>query len=589
MVRAMSTRFTRPPTPAGFDSSRAAERAADPRAWRYDGDRRRAVYDVIAERRDVRRFRPDAVDEEVVRRVLEAAHRAPSVGLMQPWRLILIRSLETRIAVRGLAQRERLRQAERFDERSRHFLDQKIEGVVEAPLGVCVCCDHGADEVEVLGRGTIPETDIYSTACAVQNLWLAARAEGLGVGWVSFYRPEDMRALLGLPERVQPVAYLCLGWPDEQPVRPTLETVGWSRRLPLDAVVMQERWEGEEPTRSADTSIDRAAAIAARDRLDELVKPAGSLGALEPLIERWALITGGPPPEQVHAGVLVCAADHGHVGHGTSLFDGTVSAQVAAAAARGETALSVLSTSGGHPFLIADIGLVGPTPAGVRDVKIAEGTADMTSGPALTHEQVDAAIAVGAQLAAELAGRGVDCLVLGEIGIGNTTAAAALTCMLTGATPELAVGRGTGVDATGLDRKRAAVSAALAVHSQRLTPRDALASVGGLELAAIVGAVGAAGSLRLPVVLDGYAVAAAALAAVRIDATASEGLIASHRSAEPGHDLVLTELGLEPLLDLRLRLGEASGALLALPLIASAGALYRRMGTFEESGVLRPD
>jgi nicotinate-nucleotide--dimethylbenzimidazole phosphoribosyltransferase len=287
--------------------------------------------------------------------------------------------------------------------------------------------------------------------------------------------------------------------------------------------------------------------------------------------------------------VLVCAADHGHVGHGTSLFDGTVSAQVAAAAARGETALSVLYTSGGHPFLIADIGLVGPTPAGVRDVKIAEGTADMTSGPALTHEQVDAAIAVGAQLAAELAGRGVDCLVLGEIGIGNTTAAAALTCMLTGATPELAVGRGTGVDATGLERKRAAVSTTLERHGERLAPRDALAAAGGLELVALAGAVGAAGPLRLPVVLDGYAVTVAALAAVRMGGAASEWLIASHRSAEPGHDLVLTELGLEPLLDLRLRLGEASGALLALPLVASAGALYRRMGTFEESGVLRPD
>ena len=122
--------------------------------------------------------------------------------------------------MRRLAQRERLRQADRFDERTRQFLDQKVEGIVEAPLGVCVCCDHGQPDVEVLGRGTIPDTDIYSAACAVQNLWLAARAEGLGVGWVSFYRPEDLRALLGIPARVDPIAYLCLGWPDERPVRP---------------------------------------------------------------------------------------------------------------------------------------------------------------------------------------------------------------------------------------------------------------------------------------------------------------------------------------------------------------------------------
>src|SRR5581483_1355408 len=219
----MSARFERPPTRPGFDPSRAAERAEDPQGWRYDDARLQAVYDVIAERRDVRRFRPDAVDEPTLERVLRAAHQAPSVGLMQPWRLIVIRSPETRSEIRRLAQRERLRQADRFDERARQFLDQKIEGIVEAPLGVCICCDHGDPEVEVLGRGTIPETDVYSTACAIQNFWLAARAEGLGVGWVSFYRPEDLRQLLGLPARVDPIAYLCVGWPDERPVRPGLE------------------------------------------------------------------------------------------------------------------------------------------------------------------------------------------------------------------------------------------------------------------------------------------------------------------------------------------------------------------------------
>ncbi|MGH2845404.1 MAG: 5,6-dimethylbenzimidazole synthase, partial [Thermoleophilaceae bacterium] len=268
-------RLTRPPTPPGFDSSRAAERAADPRGWRYPDAEREAVHRVISERRDIRRFRPDAVPEELLRRVLEAAHRAPSVGLMQPWRLIVVREPATRVAVHQLAQRERIRQADRFDERTRQFLDQKIEGVVDAPLGVCVCCDHGDPATEVLGRGTIRETDVYSTACAVQNLWLAARAEGLGVGWVSFYRPDDLRAVLGIPARVDPIAYLCVGWPDERPVRPGLEAAGWSSRLPLEAVVMEERWRGEQPTSNGDSTgpapaaragePDRAAATAARD------------------------------------------------------------------------------------------------------------------------------------------------------------------------------------------------------------------------------------------------------------------------------------------------------------------------------------
>jgi nicotinate-nucleotide--dimethylbenzimidazole phosphoribosyltransferase len=583
-----SERLVRPPTPAGFDASRAAERAADPGGWRYPEAERAVVHRVIAERRDIRRFRPDDVPEDVLRRVLEAAHRAPSVGLMQPWRLIVVRGLDTRVAIRRLAQRERIRQAERFDERARQFLDQKVEGVVEAPLGICVCCDHGDPETEVLGRGTIPQTDTYSTACAVENLWLAARAEGLGVGWVSFYRPEDLRALLGIPARADPIAYLCLGWPDERPERPGLESAGWSARMPLADVVMAERWQEAAPALAPAAAPDRAAAIAARDRLDALVKPAGSLGALEALVERWAAITGAPPPAAIRAGVLVCAADHGHVIHGTSLFDGAVSAQVTAAAARGETAVGVLARRGGHALLVADVGLAGPVAPGVHDEKVAPGSADMLAGPALTDAQLDAALAAGARLAARLAGGGVDCLVLGEIGIGNTTTTAALTCALTGAAPGRTVGRGTGMDTAGVARKRAAVAAAIARHGAPLPARAALLAVGGLELAALAGAIIEAARRRLPVVLDGYAVAAAALAAVGLQPAAGECLVAGHRSAEPGHDLVLAELGLEPLLDLRLRLGEASGALLALPLVAAAGALHREMATFAESGVAGP-
>jgi nicotinate-nucleotide--dimethylbenzimidazole phosphoribosyltransferase len=655
--------LVRPPTPAGFDASRAAERAADPRGWRYGDDARAAVHDVIADRRDIRRFRPDAVPADVLRRVLEAAHRAPSVGLMQPWRLIVVSELHTRVEIRRLAHRERLRQADRFDERARQFLDQKIEGVVEAPLGVCVCCDHGDPAVEILGRGTIPETDVYSTACAIENLWLAARAEGLGVGWVSFYRPDDLRDVLAIPARVDPIAYLCLGWPDERPQRPGLEAAGWSSRMALDEVVMHERWcepqpvhaqhgtwypaglghdpapapppapalhhaagsppaapapqcaTGSPPAAPApqhatgspaaapapkrattapppapatpQTTPDRAAQIVARDRLDALVKPAGSLGALEALIERWAAIAGAPPPPSIRAGVLVCAADHGHVVHGTSLFDGDVSSQVTAAAARGETAAGVLARRGGHELLVADVGLAGATPPGVRDAKVAHGSADMLAGAALTSRELDEALAAGARLCAELAGHGVDCLVLGEIGIGNTATTAALTCALTGARPQQTVGRGTGLDAAGVERKRAVVAAAIERHGAPLHARTALLAVGGLELAALAGAILEALERRLPVVVDGYAVGAAALAAVGLQPRAAEILIAAHRSSEPGHALVLAELGLEPLLDLRLRLGEASGALLALPIIEAAGALHREMATFAEAGVDR--
>ncbi|MCW2957345.1 MAG: cobT [Solirubrobacterales bacterium] len=584
-------RLPRPPTPEGFDASRAAERAADPHGWRYPDDAIAAVHRVIAERRDIRRFRPDAVPEDLLQRVLTAAHHAPSVGLMQPWRFIIVADDGRRSAIRLLAQRERVRQAARFDERARHFLDQKIEGIVEAPLGVVVCCDHGDPEAEVLGRGTIPETDVYSTACAIQNLWLAARAEGLGVGWVSFYRPQDLRDVLGMPGRVEPMAYLCLGWPDERPTRPGLEAAGWSARLPPADVVMRETWDERDvapPANRFVPAVDRDAAIAARDRSDQLIKPAGSLGALEAVVERWASITGSAPPAPLHAGVLVCAADHGHVARGTSLFDAEVSTQVTAASARGESAVGVLARRGGHALLVADVGLTGATPPGVRDEKVAPGTADLLDGPALTAGQLDDALGRGARLAAELADEGVHCLVLGEIGIGNTTTTAALVSALTGADPARTVGRGTGMDAAGLERKRDVVTRAIARHGAPLDARAALLAVGGLELAALTGAILEAATRRLPVVLDGYAVGAAALAAVRLNPSCAQVLVAAHRSAELGHDIVLQELGLEPLLDLRLRLGEASGGLLALPIIEAAGALHRDMATFSEARITGP-
>jgi nicotinate-nucleotide--dimethylbenzimidazole phosphoribosyltransferase len=264
-----------------------------------------------------------------------------------------------------------------------------------------------------------------------------------------------------------------------------------------------------------------------------------------------------------------------------------VSAQVTAAAARGETAIGVLARRGGHELLVADVGLRGPTPEAVRDAKVAAGSADMLAGRALSDDELDRALAAGARLATELAGRGVDCLVLGEIGIGNTATTAALACALTGASADMTVGRGTGLDAAGLTRKRAVVAGAIERHGAPLPARAALLAVGGLELAALAGAIVAAVALRLPVILDGYAVGTAALAAIGLQPAASEHLLAAHRSSEPGHALVLAELGLEPLLDLRLRLGEASGGLLALPIVEAAGALHREMATFAEARVDR--
>jgi nicotinate-nucleotide--dimethylbenzimidazole phosphoribosyltransferase len=260
---------------------------------------------------------------------------------------------------------------------------------------------------------------------------------------------------------------------------------------------------------------------------------------------------------------------------------------VAGAAARGETAIGVLARALGGELIVADVGLRGRRSDAVRDHRLAEGSADMTAGPALTPEQLRAAIETGYRLGTELATEH-DLLVLGEIGIGNTTAAAALLAGLTGLPPDVVCGRGTGLDAQGLERKCAVVASALGAN--RPDPGDplgCLAALGGFELAGLAGAMLAAASRRRAILLDGFAVGVVALAACRIEPALRDYLFAGHRSAEPAHSHVLTELGLEPLLDQRLRLGEASGAALAVPLIGLAVRLHAEMSRFDDAGISR--
>lgn len=205
------------------------------------------VYEAIHARRDIRRFRPDPVPEDRLLRILEAAHHAPSVGFMQPWNFILIRDLDLRRRVRAGFERENRRAAGLYRGRRRElYRSLKLEGILDAPLNLCVTCDRRRGH-PVLGRNTMVDADLFSTCLAIQNLWLAARSEGIGVGWVSILDPAELSALLHLPEGVVPVAYLCLGYPVEFPPRPELESAGWRARIPLDALVYYDVYGRRAP------------------------------------------------------------------------------------------------------------------------------------------------------------------------------------------------------------------------------------------------------------------------------------------------------------------------------------------------------
>jgi 5,6-dimethylbenzimidazole synthase len=205
---------------------------------------KRGLYKAIYERRDVRdHFLPVPIPDDVLHKLLDAAHHAGSVGFMQPWSFIVIRSPEVKQRVRALFEEANAVATEVFEgERRAMYSRMKLEGICEAPLNLCVTCDSTRNGPHVLGRHTIRETDVYSTCCAVQNLWLAARAEGIGVGWVSIFDPVELRALLRIPSHVLLVSYLCLGYVTEFFSRPQLETVGWQSRLPIDELIFDDYW-----------------------------------------------------------------------------------------------------------------------------------------------------------------------------------------------------------------------------------------------------------------------------------------------------------------------------------------------------------
>jgi nicotinate-nucleotide--dimethylbenzimidazole phosphoribosyltransferase len=334
--------------------------------------------------------------------------------------------------------------------------------------------------------------------------------------------------------------------------------------------------------------LDASAMAAARARQDTLTKPPGSLGRLEALSVQLAGITSQFVPEIRHKVIITMAGDHGVVAAGVSAYPQEVTPQMVYNFLRGGAAINVLGRHVGARVVVVDMGVAAdlePHP-NLVDKKVAPGTGNIACEPAMSREQAVRAMVAGVEVVeAELA-RGLDILGTGDMGIGNTTPSAAIAAAITGRPPVELVGRGTGVDDAGLGRKVAAVERALLVN--RPDPADALdvlAKVGGFEIGGLAGAILAAAAHQRPVVVDGFISTAAAMIAVGLAPQVRAYLIAAHRSQERGHRIMLEWLGLEPLLDLDLRLGEGTGAALGIFLAEAACKILREMATFGEAGV----
>jgi nicotinate-nucleotide--dimethylbenzimidazole phosphoribosyltransferase len=337
---------------------------------------------------------------------------------------------------------------------------------------------------------------------------------------------------------------------------------------------------------------DRAAMAAARSRQDRLTKPRGSLGRLEELSVRLAGIQGKALPQVKRKAVIIMAGDHGVITEGVSAYPPEVTAQMVHNFLNGGAGINVLARQAGVRVIIVDIGVAADLPShpGLISRKIAPGTRNMCLGPAMTPAQAITAIEAGIEVAETEVAGGLDIVGTGDMGIGNTTASSAIGAVMTGNSAAKVAGRGTGIDDAQLRHKIEVIDRALAAN--RPDPArslEVLAKVGGFEIAGLVGVMLAGAAGRIPVVIDGFISGAAALIAAALAPGLRDYLIAAHVSAEPGHKVLLQHLGLEPLLDLGLRLGEGTGAVLGISLAEAAARILAEMATFDEAGVSERD
>lgn len=337
--------------------------------------------------------------------------------------------------------------------------------------------------------------------------------------------------------------------------------------------------------------LDQEAMEKVQQRQDMLTKPQGSMGRLEELSVQLAGITGGSFPPGVKKKVVLFAADHGVVSEGVSAYPQEVTVQMVANIVNGGAAINVLSRQAGGEVRVIDIGVGVPLDMeGVTAAKVRFGTGNFSREEAMTRREAEEALLVGISAAEEEVASGTGLLATGEMGIGNTTASSAVMAALTGYEPSLVVGRGTGLDDAQLENKVRIVEGALALHKpDPADPLAVLSKVGGLEIAGLAGLILGAASLRCPVIIDGFISTAASLLAVKMSPLAAGYLIPSHLSQESGHALLLNYMDLKPYINLEMRLGEGTGAVLAMHLVEATARILQEMSTFDEAGVSNKD
>jgi nicotinate-nucleotide--dimethylbenzimidazole phosphoribosyltransferase len=545
--------------------------------------------EIIRHRRDVRgnRFLQDEISKEVVDKILMAALHGPSVGYSQPWEFVVIRDRKIREEIKDSFDAENTRASVLFDqEKSEKYTRLKLEGILEAPLNIAVF--YKPAKAVVLGQTSMKEVGLYSVVCAIQNMWLMARALNIGIGWVSILDPEKVKKIVQAPVENQLVAYLCLGYVNEFLDKPELEILEWEKRKQLSQVMREERYPDAEVNDFCVRPVAKELSAALEHKINFKTKPLGALGKLEKIALQIGLIQQTLEPELKKPVIVVFAGDHGIAKEGVSAYPQEVTYQMVMNFLGGGAAINVFCKQNGIDINIVDAGVNYDFPnglAGLSRFKIGYGTRSFLHEPAMTIAEVKQALQCGAKVVNDLKAQGSNIIGFGEMGIGNTTSASALMSVYCGFPVEQCVGKGTGVDDEGRKRKVNIIEQAIHKHGTLKDPVEILATYGGFEIAQICGAMLRAAESGMVILVDGFITTAAYLIAQAIQPAIKDYAVFCHQSGEQGHGRLLEYLDASPLINMEMRLGEGTGAAVSYPLVKAAVSFLNQMTSFDSAGV----
>lgn len=568
-----------------------------------------SLQDILLKRRDTRHFTTAPVPDDVLQKALAAAHMAPSVGLSEAARFYIIREAAVKESIYALFESENATIKASLAANEDTLLKYnpiKLQGILEAPVGIVITTDYSVLQQFTIGVSGTADTLQWSSVCAVQNMWLSLTEQGYSLGWVSILNYNKLKQLLQLPAHEFPLGYFCIGQPaTDYNGQPMLQQIGWKEKnampvvkeihaLTTNGLTQQQQQYERIPGKpfSDEANLLRQQLITL---INNKTKPVGALGHLEEIALQVGMIQQTTSPVIRRPHMVIFAADHGIAKTGlVNPYPQVVTTQMVRNFLQQGAAINVFCQQHQLALTIVDAGInhvwkPGETDTGqLIDLKIGYGTANYLEQPAMTEAEVWQAIANGRQVLQQLRAEGCNCVGFGEMGIGNTSSAALILSAVTGLPIEACAGRGTGVSDEQLATKTAILKRVHELHQlsrYAARPLTLLAKIGGFEIATMVGAYLQGYAENMVMLVDGFISTAALLIAYQLEPSVRNNCVFAHTSGEQGHEKMLQYLQARPLLNLGLRLGEGTGAALAIPLVQSAVNFLNEMASFENAGV----